>query len=337
MVIVTELLDSFPHEDTVHEIKRDEEALFRKAKLMGPVKLLEHDLVRAVHFPVEFKAAKFSPPRGVYECDDIRLEWQQMNTFRQPFYHRNADVDELSYQICGERTLMTEFGTVELRQGDFSRIPVGVAHDNFGRDEIHLLIYIPAPVRDVGPLSRTAQFLLPPYEGWEAKFVAEVMTECLGGPECDISASEADETLLLEHAKSVDPDSLLRILRPEGKQCETEWMYKSKDVWVGNTLVKVNDPTVYHRHRKAQEIQCQIKGSRTVITQHGIIELVPGDFVSIPNGVAFTDVTSSESTHVTILTSNPAPAKTEVVKTAQIATPEAVQKLREGSRTNGSS
>ncbi|KAH6667424.1 hypothetical protein B0J14DRAFT_489749 [Halenospora varia] len=335
MAVVTELLDAFPYEENVREIKRHEESLFKQPKLMGPVKLLEHELVRAVHFPVEFMPAKFSPPRGVYECDQIRLEWQQMNSFRQPFYHRNADVDELSYQICGERTLMTEYGSVELRPGDFSRIPVGVAHDNYGRAEIHLLIYIPAPVYDAGTLSRTAQVMLPPFEGWESKFVAEVMTECLGGPECDISASDVDETLLLEHGKDISPDLLLRVLRAEGKEGATEWMYKSKDVWVGNTVVSGSDPTIYYRHRKAQEIQCQIKGTRTLITQHGIIDLEPGDFINIPNGVAFTNVATSESLHITVLTSNPAPAKAEVVKVAQAATPEAVNKVREALQRDG--
>jgi uncharacterized cupin superfamily protein len=327
MAFVTELLDALPHEETIHEIKRDEALLFNKPDL-GPKKLQHHDLLGAVHFPVAFQPAKFSPPRGIYECDHIRLEWQQMAHFRQPFYHRNADVDEISFQICGERTLMTEHGTLELRPGDFSRIPVGVAHDNYGRDEIHLLFYIPAPVEECGTFTESAKFVMPPFEGWQSKVIPEIMTKCLGGPHCDIAASQIDETLLLEHAKTVGAEQLLRVLRAEGKPGSTEWIYKAKDVWIGSRKVRSSDPTVYYRHRQAEEIQCQISGKRTLITQRGTIDLEPGDFISIPDGVAFTDTTTSESTHLTVLTFNHAPAKAEIVKVAQETTFEIVQKVR---------
>ncbi|KIN05343.1 hypothetical protein OIDMADRAFT_25904 [Oidiodendron maius Zn] len=335
MVFVTELLDGLPHEETTHEIKRDEALLFNRPDL-GRIKSLQHhDLLGAVHFPVVFQPAKFSPPRGIYECDHLRVEWQQMGHFRQPFYHRNADVDEISLQIYGERTLMTEYGTVEFRPGDFSRIPVGVAHDNYGRDEIHLLFYIPAPVEECGALTKLARFAMPPFEGWQSNTVAELMTNCLGGPHCDIAAFQVDETLLLEHAKTVGTEQLLRVLRAEGKQGGTEWMYKAKDVWIGSTNVRSGDPIVYRRHRQAEEIQCQISGKRTLITQRGIIELEPGDFINIPNGVAFTDTTTSESTHITILTFNHAPAKADIVKVAQETTLEVVQKFTRISRIDG--
>jgi uncharacterized cupin superfamily protein len=326
MTFVTELIDALPHEETILEVKRDEALLFNKPDL-GPIKLLHHDLLGALHFPVVFQPAKFSPPRGIYECDHLRLEWQQMGHFRQPFYHRNADVDEISLQIYGERTLMSEHGTVELRPGDFSRIPVGVAHDNYGRDEIHLLFYIPAPVDECGTFAKSAKFVIPPFKGWHSKVVAEVMTKCLGGPHCDIAASQVDEALLLEHAKTLGTEQLLRVMRAEGKEGGTEWIYKAKDVWIGSTKVRSNEPTVYHRHRRAEEIQCQISGKRTLITQRGIIELEPGDFISIPDGVAFTDKTTSESTHVTVLTFNHAPAKAEIAKVAQETTSEAVEKV----------
>ncbi len=58
-----------------------------------------------VHYPQEYREVSFAPPRGVYENDEIRVEWQTMNS-RQPFYHRNCGVDEISYQSAGERTLM---------------------------------------------------------------------------------------------------------------------------------------------------------------------------------------------------------------------------------------
>jgi hypothetical protein len=105
--------------------------------------------------------------------------------------------------------------------------------------------------------------------------------------------------LLLEHTKTVGAEQLLRVLQAEGKQGGTEWTYKAKDVWVGSTKVTSGDPIVYRRHRQAEEIQCQILGTRTLITQRGLIELEPGEF-NVPDGVAFTDTTPSESTHITI-------------------------------------
>lgn len=330
MGVVTEYLDAYPIADEAPiELQRDEELLFGKAQV-GPIRLLQHELLGAVHFPVEFVPARFSPPRGIYECDHIRLEWQQMGNFRQPFYHRNADVDEVSYQIFGDRTLMTEHGTVEIRPGDYSRIPVGVGHDNYGRNEIHLLFYIPASVTECGPFAKKASHTIPPFEGWESKVVAEVMTECLGGPECDIASFQVDETLLLNHAKGLPEDKLISILRPtEASKGDIEWKYKSKHVWIGHTeLSKSTGTPKYRRHRRAEEIQCQISGTRTVITQRGIITLEPGDFISIPNGVAFTDHVTDNSTHITVLTFNKAEAKGDIVKRAKPATTEAIAELR---------
>jgi len=54
---------------------------------------------RVVHFPVEYRQQPFAPPRGVYENDKLRVEWQTMDN-RQPFYTANCDVDEISYQIA---------------------------------------------------------------------------------------------------------------------------------------------------------------------------------------------------------------------------------------------
>lgn len=123
MPIVTELLDAYPLDEDVLEIKRDEELLLTKPE-MKFAKLTDYKPLQVIHFPTEYVAQAFAPPRGVYESDHLRVEWQQMKG-RQPFYHRNADVDELSYQVSGPRTTMTEYGTVEMRPGLFSRIPVG--------------------------------------------------------------------------------------------------------------------------------------------------------------------------------------------------------------------
>jgi methionine aminopeptidase len=66
-----------------------------------------------------------------------------------------------------------------------------------------------------------------------------------------------------------------------------------------------------------------------VITQRGIITLEPGDFISIPNGVAFTDHVTDNSTHTTVLTFNKAGAKGDIVKRAKPATTEAIAELRQ--------
>lgn len=330
-MMILEYLDAYPIEDgPAHTIERNEELLLSQPQAL-PMKLLQHDLLGAVHFPLEFSPSGFAPPRGVYECDYLRLEWQQMNNLRQPFYHRNADVDEISYQVCGERTLMTENGTVELTAGDYSRIPVGVAHDNYGRADIHLLFYVPATVAECGPVDKKAAFKLPPFPEWKSKTVTEVLTDCLGGPECDLAASQADETMLLNHAKHVSDIQLLSVLRPTlSSKGQTEWKYKSKHVWIGHTeLAKSTGDVVYRRHRRADEIQCQISGKRTLISQRGIIHLQTGDFICIPNGVAFTELVHENSTHITVLTFNSPTAKAKIVKSAEPPTMEAVRTARQ--------
>ena len=125
MNIVTEVMSSEPLDRPARTIRRDEARLFESPpepimKAMGepfaPLAVYE--------VPIAYLPAPFGRPQGVFEGETLRLEWQQMNA-RQPFYHRNADVDEIGYQICGERTLMTECGSVEFKPGQFSRIPLG--------------------------------------------------------------------------------------------------------------------------------------------------------------------------------------------------------------------
>lgn len=332
MPIVTELLDAYPLDEDVLEIKRDEELLLTKPE-MKFAKLTDYKPLQVIHFPTEYVAQAFAPPRGVYESDHLRVEWQQMKG-RQPFYHRNADVDELSYQVSGPRTTMTEYGTVEMRPGLFSRIPVGVAHDNYGREAVHLLFYIPAPVLEVVPVYKRGEYLSEPFEGWKSRNIEELMTNCLGGPgpDCDIALSYTDEALLLEKAKGLEESKRLPIVKPSGRaNGETEWLYKSKHVWLGFTRHisgSQKDATVYRRHRRAEEIQAQVKGKRTIISQRGILQLEPGDFVNLPFGVAFTEVAGEESEHITILTFNVTPPKAEVAREAEPVSWSAVQALR---------
>ncbi len=128
---VVELLDRFDRAAPVRALQRDETQLYKKA-VAGPFGDLATatELVEVIHVAPTYTPGEFVPPKVLFEAPRARIEWQQMDN-RQPLYHRNLDVDEMSYQISGERTLMSEHGTVELRPGDFVRLPVGVCHDNW--------------------------------------------------------------------------------------------------------------------------------------------------------------------------------------------------------------
>jgi uncharacterized cupin superfamily protein len=290
-----------------------------------------HDPLVAVHFAQQYIPAKFAPPRDIYAGNFLRLEWQQMNT-RQPFYHRNADVDEISYQVSGERTLMTELGSVELRPGDFSRIPVAIAHDNYGREEIHLLFYIHGPAKECGKIVGSSEPKRVPFDGWKAATVTEMMTECLGARGCDISVSLTDEEMLLDPTANESASGGDRILVQQATSAvhpESEWLFQTARVWIGTTRLKDDIGGIYHRHRKADAIHCQISGTRILITQRGTVELQPGDFISIPKGCAYTSVCSGESFHILILTSEDTPIKADVAKEATATSPNVVAAARE--------
>ena len=155
MATVTQILDALPEAPTEITVQRREDLLLTWPAPTSRELWREMEPLAAAHFPTDFtpnlapRGCYFAPTRNPYIGKTLRVQWQQMDE-RQPFYHRDMDVEELSYQVSGERTLMTEVGTAELRPGDFSRIPVGIAHDNYGRKAVHLLFYVVAPVSDVG-------------------------------------------------------------------------------------------------------------------------------------------------------------------------------------------
>lgn len=297
MGIVHEVVDLFPFDDSPRVLRRSEELLLGEAR-PGPVKLWTDPVpLESVHLDPVWAPRPFAPPRPLFESDHIRVEWQIMDN-RQPFYHRNADVDELSYQVAGDRTLMTELGSLEHRPGDFSRIPRGVAHDNLGRRDIHLLFYVPAPVEELVPPVASSELRLPPFPGWEAATVNELITECLGGPEHDVAIAPADERLLLEQAER--ESERLHLLRVDDGAPGTVWLYRGSHVLIGQTRVAPAAAREYRRHLDADEIQYQISGRRTLVTQRGTLHLDPGDAVRIPVGVAFTSIATEEATHLTL-------------------------------------
>ncbi|MDT0306614.1 hypothetical protein RM780_06520 [Streptomyces sp. DSM 44917] len=324
MGIVQEVIDAFPFDGRPLLLERDEDLLLAPP-LPSRKQLRAHPPVEAVHFPPEYIEREFSHPRGIYESDFLRVEWQTMNN-RQPFYHRNCDVDEMSFQVAGERTLMTELGTVELTPGDFSRIPVAIAHDNYGRRDIHLLFYVPAPVEELQPAVRTAQPLETPFPGWEAAHTNELITECLGGPEHDIVMAPADERLLLGHADRVA--ERIRLQRPDEDAEGTTWLYGSRDLLIGRADAAFSDGRTYTRHRNATEIQYQISGTRTLVTQRGSLHLEPGDFVSIPVGIAFTSIHGGPSRHIVLASAREVPRVADATKKGEPITAAEADALR---------
>ncbi|MFC0038905.1 cupin domain-containing protein [Actinomadura rayongensis] len=305
-------------------VERDEDLLLA-APHPGPMKLWrDHDPLTVVHYPQEYAAQPFAPPRGVYESESIRVEWQTMNN-RQPFYHRNTDVDEISYQIAGERTLMTEYGVIEHRTGEFSRLPRGLGHDNYGREESHLLFYTPATVAEERAAERTSEPVFPPFPGWEPGNVNEAVTQCMGAPGHDITVFPIDERLLLDQVhREKERLNVLRAAEGAG----TTWLYRSDGFRLGVVRLAASDGTVYRRTLDADEVQYQISGTRTLISQRGIVDLGPGDFVRIPQGLAHTSVTSGDAEHIVLLSGRDLPQVAATARTAEPPTPARVAAAR---------
>lgn len=314
MTIVTETICGEPLDRPVRVIQRSEEQLLQSPpppamRFLSPV--LEP--LAIYHFPVTYTPVEFARPRGVFESDTLRLEWQTLNG-RQPFYHRNADVDEIGYQICGGRTLITECGTIEFEVGQFARIPVGVAHDNYAREDNHLIIYLHAPAKEMVLPVSYGEHRVPPFAGWEARPMVEVTTNNLGGPNGAIAYSMADETLLIDAAKTFEDK--LQVIEPSGREGEVEWLYHAPKVWVGHTLLGKVTKRNYLRRLGADEIQYQAEGTRTVVSQQGVVTLEPGDFICIPRGCAYANVTDGPSKHISLLTVEHVPAVADPVRHA---------------------
>lgn len=327
MDTVTEVLALIGSDEPVRTLERDERLLLAPPHPSDLPFTPWHDQepLSVVHFPHEHMAQPFAAPRGVYENDQLRVEWQTMHNTRQPFYHRNCDVDELSYQIAGDRTLITELGVVEHRPGEFSRIPRGVAHDNHGRQESHLLFYAPAPVIEEGEAVRTSAAVFPPFPGWRPGPVNEAVTQCMGTPGHDIAVFPVDEQRLLERVY-VDTDRLRVLVRP--RTPGTTWHYRSRCFRLGSVLQPATDGREYRRTLDADEVQYQISGRRTLVSQHGVVELGPGDFVRIPLGVAHSSIAAGQTEHLILLSDRNLPQVAPTTRTAQQCTPELLAALR---------
>ena len=315
-IVIREHLETFPFDTPPQVIERRADLLLAEP-LPGPIKAVrDQPPLQVVHFTSTYVKVPFDRPRGVYESDHLRVEWQTMNG-RQPFYHRNCDVDEISFQVDGERTLMTDLGSVEFRPGELARIPVGSAHDNYGRADIHILFYVPAPVREVRTAHRHSEPAIPPFDGWEPAIVNELVTECLGGPGHDIVMAPTDELTLLEQAKA--GSAAIPVLRPDDAP-GTIWLYSGDQLMIGRCFAKSSDGALYRRIRNAEEIQYQISGERTLVSQRGTVRLVPGDFVRIPVGIAATSIHETPSAHLTLVSTRETPQVAESTGQAERGT-----------------
>jgi uncharacterized cupin superfamily protein len=283
----------------------------------------EYPPLSVVHYPQEYIHQPFAPPRGVYENDEIRVEWQTMKG-RQPFYHRNCDVDEISYQIAGERTLMTELGVIEHRPGEFSRIPRGVAHDNYGREESHLLFYLPAPVTELVPVQRVSVPVFPPFPGWQPGQLNEAVTQCMGTPGHDIAVFGVDEQQLLQQAHA--EDRRMTVLRADPDRATT-WLYGTERIRIGFVSTTPGGARRYRRRLDADEIQYQVSGRRTLISQRGLVDLDPGDFIRMPLGVAHASVTTEPGHYLSLLSHRELSQVAETTRESQAYAPERLQTL----------
>ncbi len=326
MGTVTEQLYTVSCDEPVRTIERDEELLLAQRHPGGfPVKgINEREPLPIVHYPQEYVAQRFAPPRRVYESDQLRVEWQTMDN-RQPFYHRNCDVDEIGFQIAGPRTLMTELGVIEHRPGEFSRIPRGVAHDNYGRQESHLLFYIPAPVTEERAAVRDSEPAFPPFPGWEPGSINEAVTECMGALGHDIAVFPADEQLLLRHVGTTA--ERLHVLRGDDEP-GISWLYATRSVRLGTVMLAQSAGSTYRRNLDADEVQYQISGRRTLVSQLGLAELGPGDFVRIPLGVAYTSIAAGESRYIALLSDRALPQVAQTSRTAEACATEAISAAR---------
>lgn len=326
MGTVIEQLCTIGLDEPLRILERDEALLLGQRHPGGiPVRgMNEREPLAIVHYPQPYAAQPFAPPRGIYESDQLRVEWQTMDN-RQPFYHRNCDVDEISYQIAGDRTLMTELGVVEHRPGELSRIPRGVAHDNYGRRESHLLFYVPVPVAEERTPIRDSEPTFPPFPGWEPGLVNEAVTESMGALGHDIAVFPADELLLLGYVKITA--ERLHVMRGADEP-GISWFYRTASFRLGAVLLPATDGATYRRNLDADEVQYQVSGRRTLVSQHGMAELGPGDFVRIPLGVAYTSMGGEESRHLSLLSDRALPQVAKTSRTAVVCTSEAIAAAR---------
>ena len=326
-MIITERIDSIPVNDHVREIRREETLLhtWPDPDIPAAMKIWQkYEPLEVINLPLKHIPGEFLPPRGIFESKYIHMEYQAMNG-RQPFYHRNVDVDEITYHADGKRDVMTELGTISLDIGDLAKIPVDVAHDNHAEGDVHIIFYAPDMRENVEPY-KVSEYRMPPFEGWKPTQSIEFVTGEMSAIGTDVSTFYTDEQSLLDHAKSTS--ERMQAVKSSGKQ-GYEWLYKSPNIWLGFNVLTSSDGSIYTRHGMADEIQIQISGRRRLVTQRGSLEMRPGDCVSIPIGCGFTNIVKEEgSKYLTVLMRYPAEAKMTAERVAEPTTLDLLARIR---------
>jgi hypothetical protein len=83
----------------------------------------------------------------------------------------------------------------------------------------------------------------------------------------------------------------------------------------------------YLRRLDADEMQYQASGHRTLITQHGVVDLGPGDFVRIPVGIAHASVTTEVGDYICLLSRAGLPQVADTSRVADRYSPERLTAL----------
>jgi mannose-6-phosphate isomerase-like protein (cupin superfamily) len=190
-----------------------------------------------------------------------------------------------------------------------------VGHDNYGRAESHLLFYSPAPVAEELAAVRSSAATFPPFPTWKPGRINEAVTQCMGTPGHDIAIFPADEQLLLAHVN--DTKERIEVLMPKA-EAGVSWCYRSNAFRLGIFELPASGGGTYRRNLDADEVQYQISGRRLLVTQHGQVELEPGDFVRIPLGAAYTSIAAAGARHLSVLSNRDLP---QVAATSRISSP----------------
>ncbi|WP_328483404.1 hypothetical protein OHS71_35500 [Streptomyces sp. NBC_00377] len=140
----------------------------------------------------------------------------------------------------------------------------------------------------------------------------------------DITVFGVDEQLLLEQVHQ--EDRRMAVLRADPGQ-DTTWLYATDRIRLGMVATIPGGQRRYRRTLDADEIQYQARGHRTLITQRGIVDLKPGDFVRIPLGISHTSVVTEPGDYVSLLSHQELPQVAETTRTADAYTPELLPSL----------
>jgi mannose-6-phosphate isomerase-like protein (cupin superfamily) len=89
--------------------------------------LVHVDLTDPALTPTNQEAAE-GTPLTLLAAEGTRIDLSRRTKAPMPFWHRNADADEVIVCLGGEIRWETELGEVTLRPGELLLIPRGVAH-----------------------------------------------------------------------------------------------------------------------------------------------------------------------------------------------------------------